>query len=133
MGLMHEFKSFINRGNVLDLAVGVVIGAAFGKIVNSLVTDIMMPPIGYLIGGINFTDFKVHLHTLTAGVADVTLNVGSFIQVVIEFIIVAFCVFLVVRAFNNLKKKEAPAPPSGPSAEEKLLTEIRDLLKNNSR
>ncbi len=131
MGLLTEFKTFINRGNVLDLAVGVVIGAAFGKIVNSLVTDIMMPPIGYLIGGVNFTDFKVHLNKLAPGAPDITLNVGSFLQIVIEFLIVAFCVFLVVRAFNKMRtnKEEAPAAPPAPSAEEKLLTEIRDLLK----
>ncbi|MFM7217687.1 MAG: large-conductance mechanosensitive channel protein MscL [Bacteroidota bacterium] len=129
MSLTSEFRSFIQRGNVIDLAVGVVIGASFGKIVNSLVTDVLMPPVGFLIGGVNFTEIKIHLADLTAGKADVTLNVGNFFQSVSEFIIVAFCVFLVVRTFNRLKSKEAPAPPPGPSNEEKLLTEIRDLLK----
>ncbi|MFM9051227.1 MAG: large-conductance mechanosensitive channel protein MscL [Bacteroidota bacterium] len=129
MALIAEFRSFIQRGNVIDLAVGVVIGAAFGKIVNSLVTDVLMPPIGFLIGGVNFTDFKIHLSEYTAGKADITLNIGNFIQSITEFMIVAFCVFLVVRGFNRLKSKEAPATPAGPSNEEKLLMEIRDLLK----
>jgi len=131
MGILHEFKSFIRRGNVLDLAVGVVIGSAFSKIVDSLVSDILMPPIGFLVGGINFTDIKLHLNSLSAGAPDITLNAGTFIQVCIEFIIVAFSVFLVVKGFNKMKSREAAAPPAppAPSAEEKLLTEIRDLLK----
>ncbi|MFM2136783.1 MAG: hypothetical protein RL021_2183 [Bacteroidota bacterium] len=131
MGLISEFKSFIQRGNVLDLAVGVVIGSAFGKIVDSLVSDILMPPIGYMIGGINFNDIKFHLNTLTAGAPDITLNIGAFLQICVEFMIVAFSIFLVVKGFNRMKTKqaEAPAAPPAPSAEEKLLTEIRDLLR----
>lgn len=131
MGLISEFKSFIQRGNVLDLAVGVVIGSAFGKIVDSLVTDILMPPIGYMIGGINFNEIKLHLNSLTSGAPDITLNIGSFVEVCVEFMIVAFSIFLVVKGFNRMKTKQAAAPsaPPAPSAEEKLLTEIRDLLR----
>lgn len=131
MGLISEFKSFIQRGNVLDLAVGVVIGSAFGKIVDSLVSDILMPPIGYLIGGINFNDIKLHLNTLTEGAPDITLNIGSFVEICVEFMIVAFSIFLVVKGFNRMKTKQAEtaAAPPAPSAEEKLLTEIRDLLR----
>ena len=127
--MIQEFKTFISRGNVLDLAVGVIIGAAFGKIVNSLVNDIFMPPLGMLLGKVNFTDLKI----MIGGTVEkpVTVNYGMFIQVAIEFIIVAFVVFLVVKGFNNMRKKEAalPAAPPAPTATENLLTEIRDLLK----
>ncbi|MFM2207119.1 MAG: large-conductance mechanosensitive channel [Bacteroidota bacterium] len=131
MAIIREFRSFIQRGNVLDLAVGVVIGSAFGKIVDSLVSDVIMPPIGYLVGGINFTDIKLHLGTIATGVPDITLNVGSFLQVCVEFLIVAFSVFMVVKGFNRMqtRQKESPPAPPAPSPEEKLLTEIRDLLK----
>jgi len=143
MGFFKEFKQFAMRGNVVDMAVGIIIGAAFGKIVSSLVNDVIMPPIGMLLGGINFTDFKVVIKdaipaTVDAAgnavpeVAAVTLNYGSFIQVIIDFLIIAFAIFLMIKVMNNLKKKEEakPAPPPAPSKEETLLAEIRDILKN---
>lgn len=135
---IKEFKAFAVKGNAIDMAVGVIIGGAFGKIVTSIVDDIIMPPIGYLIGGVDFTDLKITLPSVdVAGntLNEVTINYGNFIQTTINFIIVAFCVFLLVKAINKLtaqKKAEeeaAPAPPT-PSNEEKLLSEIRDLLKN---
>ena len=136
-GFFSEFKTFIARGNVMDMAVGVIIGGAFGKIVTSIVNDILMPPIGYIIGGVNFSDLKVTLpQTVIEGVelAPATINYGSFIQTIIDFVIIALCVFLLVKGINSLsKKKEQPAAPAAepePSAEEKLLTEIRDLLKD---
>lgn len=133
----HEFKEFAMRGNVVDMAVGVIVGGAFGKIVTSLVNDVIMPPIGFLLGGVNFKDLSIKLgeklsedgKTMEA----VTLNYGNFIQQTVDFLIIAFCVFLLVKAVMKIvKKKEAepaPAKPE-PTAEEKLLTEIRDLLKN---
>jgi len=135
MGMISEFKDFINRGSVLDLAVGVVIGAAFGKIVNSFVNDVLMPPIGMALSGVKFTDIKIFLKQ--GGVdadgnalPDVTINIGNFLQVMIEFMIIAFFIFLVVKFFNQMKKKKEEAMPApGPSKEEVLLTEIRDLLK----
>lgn len=129
MSMMKEFKEFAMRGNVIDLAVGVVIGAAFGKIVASLVKDIIMPPIGMLLGGV---DFKNIVITLKSGAKPVTMNIGTFVNTVIEFLIVAFAIFIVVKGINSLKRKEEekPAEPPKPSAEESLLTEIRDLLKN---
>lgn len=136
MGMLKEFKDFAMRGNVVDMAVGVVIGGAFGKIVSSLVADVIMPPIGVLIGGVNFSDLKITLKAAAEGVDAVTLNYGNFLQVIIDFIIVAFSIFMLVKGINaltNLRKKqeeEKPAPAPEPSAEEKLLTEIRDLLKN---
>jgi large conductance mechanosensitive channel len=129
MGLLSEFKQFAMRGNVIDLAVGVIIGAAFGKIVSSLVADVIMPPIGYLVGGVKFTDLKAPLP-----VGDVTVNYGNFLQATFDFIIVAICVFLLVKAMNTLiKKKEAAPKPAELSTQEKLLTEIRDLLKTERR
>ncbi|CAN5380475.1 large-conductance mechanosensitive channel protein MscL [soil metagenome] len=132
MAIVKEFKEFAMRGNVVDLAVGVIIGASFGKIVASLVSDIIMPPIGYITGGIDFSDMKVLLKHGDAAkkIADVTLNYGNFINTVIQFLIVAFCIFLVVKGINAMRKEEeaAPAAPPGPSKEEVLLTEIRDLL-----
>jgi len=137
MGFIKEFKEFAMRGNVLDMAVGVIIGGAFGKIVSSLVNDILMPPIGWLIGGIEFTDLKVELpvNPLMQNQDAVTINYGQFIQTTLDFIIVAFCIFLLIKGINklaNLRKKEeataTPEPPKGPTQEE-LLTEIRDLLK----
>jgi large conductance mechanosensitive channel len=135
MGLLKEFREFAQKGNVVDLAVGVVIGGAFGKIVASLVNDVIMPPIGVLIGNVKFTDLKVVLRQAVEAapgveaVPAVTWNYGNFIQTVIEFLIIAWAVFILVKAINKLKRKPAPAPeePKGPSAEE-LLTEIRDLL-----
>ncbi len=134
---LTEFKEFAVKGNALDMAVGVIIGAAFGKIVSSIVDDIIMPPIGWLIGGVDFSNLKITLpaEQIVEGVATqpATINYGMFIQNVIDFLIVAFCVFLLVKAINKLTKKkeeETPAAPPAPSAEEKLLTEIRDLMKN---
>ena len=142
MGFLKEFKAFALKGNVMDMAVGVIIGGAFGKIVTSLVNDIIMPPIGILVGGVDFTNLKLVIKKAViengAEIAPaVTWNYGAFIQQCIDFIILAFCVFLIVKLMNRLnrKKKEepapapAPAPEPEPTAEEKLLTEIRDLLK----
>ncbi len=138
MGFIKEFKDFAMRGNVMDMAVGVIIGGAFGKIVSSLVNDIIMPPIGWLIGGINFSELSVKLpvNPLTPDQDPVTINYGAFLQTTLDFLIVAFCIFLLIKGINklsDLKKKEeeeaAPAAPAGPTQEE-LLTEIRDLLKN---
>jgi large conductance mechanosensitive channel len=132
MAIIKEFKEFAMRGNVVDLAVGVIIGAAFGRIVTSLVTDVIMPPIGYLTGGIDFKDLKILLKhgDPTKKIADVTINYGNFINTLIEFLIVAFCIFMVVKAINSFKKPEvvAPAATPEPTKEEMLLTEIRDLL-----
>jgi len=137
-GFLQDFKAFAMRGNVVDMAVGVIIGGAFGKIVSSVVNDVLMPPIGWLIGGVNFSDLKYELpaNPLNPDLEAVTINYGAFLQACIDFLIIAFCVFLMVRAIARLttKKEEepaAPAPAPEPSAEEKLLTEIRDLLKNN--
>ena len=140
MGFLKEFKAFALKGNVMDMAVGVIIGGAFGKIVTSLVNDVIMPPIGLLVGGVDFTDLKLTLKkaVVEAGAEiapAVTWNYGAFIQQVVDFTILAFCVFMMVKIMNKLLKKEekkpapAPAPPA-PSKEEVLLTEIRDLLKN---
>ena len=131
MSMMSEFKKFAMRGNVMDMAVGIVIGAAFGKIVSSFVNDVLMPPIGMLMGGVDFSDMAVTLKEASGEVAAVTLNYGSFIQTLVDFIIIAFAIFMVVKAMNNMKKKEeaAPAEPPKPSAEVELLTEIRDSLK----
>ena len=137
---LNDFKAFAVKGNAVDMAVGVIIGGAFGKIVSSIVDDIIMPPIGWLIGGVNFSDLKI---TLPAEkIADdiqmqaATINYGNFIQTLIDFLIIAFCVFLLVKGINKLTKKEEksaePAAPPAPSNEEKLLTEIRDLLKEKN-
>lgn len=140
MSLLKEFKEFAMKGNVVDMAVGIIIGAAFGKIVSSLVNDVIMPPIGMLLGGVNFTELKATLQDASVDAAGqavnaVTINYGNFIQVVIDFMIVAFAIFMVIKAMNSLKKKKeevpAPAAPPAPSAEETLLSEIRDLLKKN--
>jgi large conductance mechanosensitive channel len=133
MSMMSEFRDFAMRGNVVDMAVGIVIGAAFGKIVSSFVNDVLMPPIGIAMGGVDFSDLAMVLKEASGDVAAVTLNYGSFIQTVIDFVIIAFAIFMVVKSMNKMKKKEEekPAAPPEPSAEETLLTEIRDLLKNN--
>lgn len=135
---LQDFKAFAMRGNVIDLAVGVIIGGAFGKIVSSLVADIIMPPIGLLVGGVNFTDLAWIMKPaeVVNGVvktAAVSLNYGQFLQATLDFLIIAFSVFLFIRLLNkfNKKKEEAPAPPA-PSQEEVLLTEIRDLLKQQT-
>lgn len=131
MGMLKEFKEFAVKGNVVDMAVGIIIGVAFGKIVSSFVADVVMPPLGVLIGGVDFSDLAVTLKAAEEGVEAVTLKYGAFIQTVIDFIIVAFAIFIAVKVINRLKRKEeaAPAAPPEPSNEEKLLTEIRDLLK----
>lgn len=135
---LNEFKEFAVKGNAVDMAVGVIIGGAFGKIVSSIVDDLIMPPIGWLIGGVNFSDLKCTLPAkqIAEGVQTqaATINYGNFIQTLIDFIIIAFCVFLMVKGINSLSKKkeaepEQPAPTPEPSNEEKLLSEIRDLLK----
>lgn len=131
---IKEFKEFAVKGNAIDMAVGVIIGAAFGKIVSSIVSDIIMPPIGWLIGGMDFTDLKVKLpvNPINPEVS-ATINYGVFVQTVIEFVIIVFCVFLLVKGINIMarkKKDETPAAPPAPSKEELLLTEIRDILKN---
>lgn len=132
MGMLKEFKAFAMKGNVVDMAVGIVIGAAFGKIVASVVNDIIMPPIGLLVGGVNFSELQIVLKEAVGETAAVTINYGNFIQVVFDFLIIAFAIFMVVKAMNAAKKKEATAPaaPPAPSKEEVLLAEIRDLLKN---
>lgn len=150
MGFIKDFKAFAMKGNVVDMAVGVIIGGAFGKIVTSVVNDIIMPPIGLLVGGVDFKDLKLILQegqeevlneageVITPAVAEVTLNYGNFLQQTFDFLIIALSIFIMIKAITKLtekKKKEeapapaAPAPTPEPSAEEKLLTEIRDLLK----
>lgn len=138
MGFIKEFKEFAMRGNVIDLAVGVVIGGAFGKIVTSLVDDLIMPVIGVVTGGVDFSEKKIVIKDAvlnpdgTELASAVTLNYGNFINVIIQFLIIAFCIFVVIKGINSLKKKEeeAPAAPPAPSNEEVLLAEIRDLLRN---
>ena len=148
---LQDFKAFAMKGNVIDMAVGVIIGGAFGKIVTSVVNDLIMPAVGMLVGGVNFTDLKLTMkeavpeklneagEVIEAAVPAVTLNYGNFLQQTFDFLIIAFSIFLMVKGIaklSDLKKKEeeapapAPAPEPEPSAEEKLLTEIRDLLKN---
>lgn len=129
MGMLQEFKDFAVKGNAIDMAVGIITGAAFGKIVSSIVEDVIMPPIGLLLGGVNFSNLRVTLKDAMGDVPAVTLNYGKFIQTIIDFTIIAFCVFLLVKAINSMKKAEAAAPPPPPPAQEVLLTEIRDLLK----
>jgi large conductance mechanosensitive channel len=131
MKFLDEFKKFAMKGNMVDMAVGIIIGAAFGKIVSSLVNDVLMPPLGLLLGGVNFTDLKLVMKAATETTPAVTWNYGNFLQVTIDFLIVAFAVFLLVKAINAAKKKEeaAPAAPPAPTKDQALLTEIRDLLK----
>ncbi len=130
MSFVKEFREFAMRGNVVDMAVGVIIGGAFGKIVSSLVGDVFMPVLGILTGGVDFKDLKITLAEAVGETPAVTLNYGAFIQNVFDFIIIAFAIFMMIKALNKLKKPaEEVAAPAEPSAEEKLLTEIRDLLK----
>ncbi len=137
MSILTEFRSFATRGNVVDLAVGVIIGGAFGKIVSSLVNDIIMPPLGILIGGVNFSDLSITLMEAVSNEKNeiikeaVFLKYGMFIQNIIDFTIIAFSIFMLIKVINRLKRKEEekPAAPAEPPAQEKLLAEIRDLLK----
>ena len=130
MSIVQEFRDFVNRGNVVDLAVGVVIGGAFGKIVSSLVADVITPVIGVAVGGVNFTALKISLGGKPD--APVTLNYGNFLQSIFDFLIIAFAIFMFVKAINKMQKQkeEAPAAPPAPTKEEVLLTEIRDILKD---
>lgn len=132
--MLKEFKEFAMRGNVVDMAVGIIIGAAFGKIVSSLVNDVIMPPIGMLLGGIDFSNFMLTLKEAMGEVPAVTLNYGVFINTVIDFLIIAFVIFMVIKGMNRMKRKqeEEPAAPPAPTKEQTLLTEIRDLLKSRS-
>ena len=137
MGFIKEFKEFATRGNVMELAVGIIIGGAFGKIVSSLVADIIMPPIGFIVGGTKFTDLKLWLKDAVVDGSGkvikeaVTLNIGNFIQAVFDFLIIAGSIFLIVKIINKLNRKKPEEPPASksPSVEEQLLMEIRDLLK----
>lgn len=134
MAFLKEFKEFALKGNVMDMAVGVIIGGAFGKIVTSLVNDILMPPIGMVLGNTSFGDLKIALGTPAEGAEQAYWNYGAFIQQCVDFLILAFCIFLIVKVMNRLMRKKeiapaAPAPAPELTAEEKLLTEIRDLLK----
>ena len=141
MKLVDEFKAFAMRGNVVDMAVGIIIGGAFGKIISSVVADVIMPPIGLLLGGVKFTDLKLILKDPVLDAAGavttqaVSINYGNFIQTSVDFLIIAFAIFMMIKAMNSLKKKdetpvEAPPPAPEPTKEEILLTEIRDLLKS---
>lgn len=131
MSMMQEFRTFAMRGNVVDLAVGIIIGGAFGKIISSFVNDVLMPPIGMLLGGVDFSTFALTLKEAAGDVPAVTVKYGMFINTVIDFVIVAFAIFMMIKALNAMKKKELEQPPAPapPPKEEILLTEIRDLLK----
>lgn len=144
MSIIKEFKEFIMKGNIIDLAVAVIIGGAFGKVITSFVNDILMPPIGLLLGKVDFKELKVVLQggkeavvngtqIVTPAVAEVSLNYGAFVQNIFDFLIIGFCIFLALKAYQKTskQKEEAPAPPPEPTNEEKLLTEIRDILKGN--
>ena len=135
MSLFQEFKKFAMKGNVIDMAVGIIIGAAFGKITTSLVNGIIMPPIGVIIGNVDFTQLSWVIQEATADQPAVMINYGDFLQTLINFIIIAFSVFMLVKFMNKLKKKEeaAPAKPAAPSKEEVLLAEIRDLLASQNQ
>ncbi|WP_297893747.1 large-conductance mechanosensitive channel protein MscL [Shewanella sp.] len=132
MSLLKEFKAFASRGNVIDMAVGIIIGAAFGKIVSSFVADIIMPPIGIILGGVNFSDLSVVLLAAQGDAPAVVIAYGKFIQTVLDFTIIAFAIFMGLKAINSLKRKEEEAPkaPAAPTKDQELLSEIRDLLKS---
>lgn len=133
MALIKEFKEFALKGNVMDMAVGIIIGAAFGKIVSSLVKDVIMPPIGVAMGGVDFSNLKHVIQEAAEGVEEVAISYGAFIQTIIDFLIVAMAIFVAVKVMNGMKRKEeeAPAAPPEPSDEVKLLTEIRDALSKS--
>lgn len=132
MSLIQEFKAFAARGNVIDMAVGIIIGAAFGKIVSSFVGDVIMPPIGLILGGVDFSDLAVTLKAAEGATPAVVIAYGKFIQTIIDFLIISFAIFMGLKAINTLKKKqeEETAAPAGPTKDQELLTEIRDLLKS---
>ena len=132
MGMLQEFKTFAVKGNVTDMAVGVIIGAAFGKIISSFVDDVIMPPVGMLIGGTDFSTLAITLKAAAEGAAPMLLKYGKFVQTIVDFAIIAFAIFIAVKAINSLKKKEeaAPSDPPPPSKQELLLAEIRDVLKS---
>jgi large conductance mechanosensitive channel len=130
MSMLKEFKEFAVKGNVVDMAVGIVIGAAFGKIITSLVGDVIMPPIGVAMGGVDFSNLSIIVQEAIGKKPAVVISYGKFLQTIIDFIIIAFAIFMVVKGMNSLKKKEAAAAPAAPPNQEVLLGEIRDLLKN---
>jgi large conductance mechanosensitive channel len=138
-GFVEEFRAFIRRGNVIDLAVGIIIGAAFGKIVSSLVADVLMPPIGYVLGNVDFKDLALTIRPAqmnadgTVAAPAIVLSYGRFIQTIIDFLIIAFCVFLLVKVINRLQGPPPAEPPKPPPEEVQLLREIRDLLKNQPK
>ncbi len=134
MKIIQELKAFMMRGNVVDMAVGVIVGGAFGKIVSSLVSDIIMPPIGLLLGNVNFTDLKIILKHAVGDTPAVTVNYGTFIQTILDFVIIATAIFFAIKGVNMLRRKEEeqPSAPPAPTKEETLLTEIRDLLKEQN-
>ncbi len=133
MGMLQEFREFAVKGNMIDMAVGIIIGGAFGTIVKSLVEDVIMPPIGMMLGGVDFSDIKIPLKAAAEGKAAVTMNIGTFLNNVISFLIIAWAVFMLVKAINELKKRfekeKAAAPPAEPSSTDKLLMEIRDAVR----
>lgn len=131
MSLIKEFKEFAVKGNVIDMAVGIIIGGAFGKIVSSFVTDVVMPPIGVLLGGVDFTKLAITVKEASETTEAVKINYGLFLNTIVDFIIIAFIIFMAIKTINKMKRKEEekPAPPPAPSKQEVLLTEIRDLLK----
>ena len=128
MSMLQEFKAFAMRGSVVDMAVGIIVGGAFGKITTSFVNDVLMPPIGLLLGGVDFSDLAITLKAAVGETPAVTLRYGAFVNTVLDFLIIAFAIFLVVKAMNAMKK-EAPAAPPAPTKEQVLLTEIRDALQ----
>ncbi|MGL5285749.1 MAG: large-conductance mechanosensitive channel protein MscL [Aeromonas sp.] len=132
MSLLQEFKAFAARGNVIDMAVGIIIGAAFGKIVSSFVGDVIMPPIGLLLGGVDFSDLSITLKAAEGSAPAVVIAYGKFIQTIVDFLIISFAIFMGLKAINTLKRNEAEAPaePPTPTLDQSLLTEIRDLLKS---
>ena len=134
MGMVKEFKEFAVKGNVIDLAIGIIIGAAFGKIVSSFVADVIMPPIGVLLSGVDFTNLAIVIQKASGDSPAVIIRYGNFIQTIVDFMIIAFVIFITVKGMNSFKRKEeaAKAAPSAPTAEVKLLCEIRDLLKDQN-
>lgn len=130
MSVLKEFKEFAVKGNVIDMAVGIIIGVAFGKVVSSVVSDIIMPPIGLLVGGIDFSKLAITLKEASEGTEAVAISYGKFIQTTVDFIIIAFAIFIMIKAINSLKRQEEAKPEPEPTKEVLLLTEIRDLLKN---